>query len=70
MFSLHTLASPNGRNVNYYEKNLPGGKKLSCFIYLYRFRKHVSYGFPTINFCNKEYVMPMMLIHWEEAYIL
>ena len=26
-------------------------KKSSCFFYLYRFRKYVSYGFPVINFC-------------------
>jgi hypothetical protein len=52
MFSLHTLASPSGRNVNYDEKQLTGEKNLSCSFYLYRFRKYVSYGFPTINFCN------------------
>ena len=49
IFSLHTLASPSGRNINYDEKQLTGGKKLSCSFYLYRFRKYVSYGFPTIN---------------------
>ena len=27
IFSLHTLASPSGRNVNYDEKQLSGGKK-------------------------------------------
>jgi hypothetical protein len=52
IFSLHTLASPSGRNVNYDEKQLTGKKKISCSLYLYRFRKHVSYGFPIINFCN------------------
>jgi len=44
IFSLHTLASPSGRNVNYDEKQLTGEKKLSFFS-LYRFRKYVSYGF-------------------------
>jgi hypothetical protein len=29
IFSLHTLASPNGRNVNYDEKHLSGGKNCS-----------------------------------------
>jgi hypothetical protein len=51
IFSLHTLASPSGRNVNYDEKNVLG-KKISCSFCLYRFRKYVSYGFPIINFCN------------------
>ena len=27
-------------------------EKMSCSFYLYRFRKYVSYGFLTINFCN------------------
>jgi len=40
IFSLHTLASPSGRNVNYDEKQLTGEKKkFSCSFYLYRFRK-------------------------------
>ena len=41
IFSLHTHKSPSGRNVNYDEKQLTGGKKLclSCSFYLYRFRK-------------------------------
>ena len=51
-FSLHTLASPSGRNVNYDEKQLTRKKCLSCSFYLYRFRKYVYYGFPIINFCN------------------
>jgi hypothetical protein len=52
IFSLHTHASPSGRKVND-EKQHTGGKKfLSCFFYLYRFGKYVSYGFPIINFCN------------------
>ena len=51
IFSLHTLASPSGRDANYDEKLLTGGG-LSCSFYLYRFRKYVSYGFPIINFCN------------------
>ena len=52
IFSLHTLASPSGRNVNYDEKQLTGEKILSCLFYLYRFCKYVSYGFAIINFCN------------------
>jgi hypothetical protein len=52
IFSPHTLASPSGRNVNYDEKQLTGKKILSCSFYLYRFRKHLSYGFHIINFCN------------------
>ena len=52
ILSLHTLASPSGKNVNYDEKLLTGGGDLSCSFYLYRFRKYVSYGFPIINFCN------------------
>jgi hypothetical protein len=39
IFSIHTLASPSGRNVNYDEKQLTGGKKFSCSFYMYRFRK-------------------------------
>jgi len=41
-FSLHTLATSSGRNVNYGEKPLTGKKILSCSFYLYRFRKYVS----------------------------
>ena len=53
IFSLHTLASPSGRNVNYDEKQLTGEKIfLSCSFYLYTFGKYGSYGFPIINFCN------------------
>jgi len=50
IFSLHTLLSPSGRNVNYNEKHLTGGG-MSWSFYLYRFRKYVSYGFPIIHFC-------------------
>jgi len=35
IFSLHTLASPSGRYVNYDEKQLTGKKNLSCSFYLY-----------------------------------
>ena len=49
IFSLHTLASPSGRNVKYDEKQLARKTFLSCSFYLYRFRKYVSYGFPIIN---------------------
>jgi hypothetical protein len=34
------------------KNKLTGKKFLSCFLYLYRFCKYVSYGFPIINFCN------------------
>jgi hypothetical protein len=54
-WSLHTLASPSGRNENYDEKQLTGGGggvELSCSFYLYRLRKYVSYGFLIINVCN------------------
>jgi len=52
IFSLRTLATPSGRNVNYDEKQHPAKKKyLICSFYLYRFCKYVSYGFPIINFC-------------------
>jgi hypothetical protein len=52
IFSLHTLASPSGRNVNYDEKQLTGKKILNCSFYLCRFRKYVSYVFPIINVSN------------------
>ena len=53
IFTLHTLASPSGRNVNYDKKNnLLEKKKKNSSFYLYRFCKCVSCGFPTINFCN------------------
>ena len=32
IFSLHTLASPNGRNVNYDEKQLTGEKNFELFL--------------------------------------
>ena len=63
IFSLHTLASPSGRNVNYDEKEFTGKKNLSCSFYLYRFRKYMSYGFPIINFCNP-------WVHYERPCIL
>jgi hypothetical protein len=52
IFSLHTLTSSSGRNVNYDEKHLTGKKILSCSFFLYRFYKYVFYGFPVINVCN------------------
>jgi hypothetical protein len=52
-----------GRNVNYDEKQLTGKKYLSCSFYLYGFRKYVSYGFPTINFC-------IPVVHYETPCIL
>ena len=50
IFLVHTLASPSGRNVNYDERQIPGGGNLSCSFYLYRFHKYVSYGLPIIHF--------------------
>ena len=46
IFSLHTLAFPSGRNVNY-DGNETYWEKifLCCSFNLYRFRKYVSYGF-------------------------
>ena len=39
IFSIYTLASPSGRNVNYDKKQVTGGKNfLSCSFYLYRYR--------------------------------
>ena len=66
ILSLHKLASPSGRNVNYDEKQLTGGEgggNLSCSFYLYRFRKYVTYGFPIIHFCNPgvHYEMPCIV---------
>ena len=61
IFSLHTLASPSGRNVNYDEKQTYWEFFfLSCSFYLYRFRKYVSYGCLIINFCN-----PGVHVHYE-----
>jgi hypothetical protein len=57
IFSLHTLASPSGSNVNYDEKQLTGKRFFSCSFYLYRFCKYVSYGFPIIIFIIPEYIM-------------
>ena len=63
IFSLHTLASPSGTNVNCDKKKLTGEELLSCFFYLYRFRKYVSYGFRIINFCIPR-------VHYETPRIL
>ena len=65
IFSLHTLASPSSRNVNYDEKLLAGGR-LSCSFYLYRFHKYMSYGFPIINFCNPgvHYETPCIIVSY------
>ena len=52
IFSVHTLASPSGRNVNCNEKQLTWKFFFIFSFYLYRFRKYVSYGFPIINCCN------------------
>jgi hypothetical protein len=52
IFSLHTLALPSGRNVNYDEKQLSGEIIFKLFLLSTGFVKYVSYGFPIINFCN------------------
>jgi hypothetical protein len=72
IFSLYTIASPSGRNMNYDEKQLSGGKKLSCSFYLYRFRKYVSYGFPIIHFCNPgvHYETPCIINCWPFVHLL
>ena len=63
-FSLHTLASPSDKSVNYDEKQLTErGGGIICSFYLYGFRKYVSYGFPIINFCNPG-------VHYETPCIL
>jgi hypothetical protein len=66
IFSLHILASPSDRNVNYSEKILSGERKLNCSFYLYRFRKYVSYGFPIINGCNPgvHYATPCIMFYF------
>jgi hypothetical protein len=45
----HCLVAEMGTTM---KNNFLGKKFLSCFFYPYRFHKHVSYGFPIINFCN------------------
>jgi len=50
IYILYTHASPSGRSVNYDEKQRTGEKMFSCSLYLYRFCKYVSYGFPVIIF--------------------
>ena len=51
IFSLHALALPSGRNVNYDDKQLTGEKIFGLFLFSVRFRKYMSYGFPIIDFC-------------------
>ena len=68
IFSLHTLVSPSGRNVNYDEKQLTGKK--SCSFYLYRFRKYVFYGFPIINFCNPGVHYEKLCIRRKSLFVL
>jgi len=62
----HKTTSPPERPVSHYthshrltaemwttmKNNLLGRKCLSYSFYPYRFRKYLSYGFPTINFCD------------------
>jgi len=45
------------------KNNLVGKKFLSCSFYLYRFRKHVSYGFPIINCCNPRVHYEMLCVN-------
>jgi hypothetical protein len=52
IFSLHTLASPSSRNVNYDEKQLTEKKIFELFLLSVQVRKYVSYSFPIIDFCN------------------
>ena len=67
IFSLQTLASPSGRNVNYDEKTYWGEKCLGCSFYLYRFRKYVSCDFPIINFCNPGVHYETPCIKWKKS---
>jgi len=50
IFSLHTLASPSGRNVNYVEKQRTG-KKI-CGLFLLSVQVFVNMC-PTVFLCNK-----------------
>jgi hypothetical protein len=67
IFSLHTLASPGGTNVNYDEKQVRTWEKHVWVVSFYRYRghKYMSYGFPIINFCNPRahYEIPCVHIH-------
>jgi hypothetical protein len=56
---LHRLASEMWITM---KNNLLGGKKMSCSFSLYRFRKHMSYGFPIINVCNSG-------VHYESSWM-
>jgi hypothetical protein len=71
-FSLHTLALPSGRNVNYDEEQLSGEKIFELFLLSVRFCRCVSSGFPIINFCNPRvrYEMPCILVlQWFDNYM-
>jgi hypothetical protein len=52
IFSLHTLASPSGRNVNYDGKQLTGKNILELFLLSVQVFVNVSYSFRIINCCN------------------
>jgi len=53
IFSLHTLASPSGRNVNYDDKQLTGKKIELCPSICTGFvNTFPPVFFPKINFCN------------------
>jgi len=69
IFSLHKLASPSGRNVKYDEKQLTGGGELNYSFYLYRFRKHVSYGFLEQIFVIPEYIMKRPVYYFQMRYL-
>jgi len=66
IFSLHTLASPSGRNVDYDENQLNGKRNLSFSFYLYRFLKYVTFGVRKIFFCNPgvHYETPCIVVYW------
>ena len=52
IFSLHTLASPSGRNVNYDEKQLTGGKKFVDLFLLSLQVLQTRVLLFSYNFCN------------------
>jgi hypothetical protein len=54
------------------KNNLLGKQFLSCSSHLYRFRKHVSYGFPIINFCKPRvhYETPCISSEKQEVSVL
>jgi len=63
IFSLHTLASPSGRNVNYDEKQLTGKNIWVVPSICTGFVNTCLTGFPVINFCNT-------IVHYETPCIV